>query len=40
VPPELQAFIVEDNVTIRENLVGALEELTCVRVAGTVRRRG
>jgi len=31
----LQAFIVEDNPTIRENLVGTLEELTCVKVAGT-----
>lgn len=31
----LKAFVVEDNATIRENLVGALEELTCVRVAGT-----
>jgi two-component system OmpR family response regulator len=30
----LQAFVVEDNPTIRENLVGTLEELTCVRVAG------
>jgi two-component system, OmpR family, response regulator len=32
---QLQAFVVEDNPTIRENLVGTLEELTCVRVAGT-----
>jgi len=32
--PELKAFVVEDNATIRENLVGTLEELTCVRVAG------
>jgi len=31
----LQAFIIEDNATIRENLVGTLEELTCVHVAGT-----
>ena len=31
----LQAYIVEDNPTIRENLVGTLEELTSVRVAGT-----
>ncbi len=31
----LQAFIVEDNPTIRENLIGTLEELTCVKVAGT-----
>ena len=30
----LQAYIVEDNPTIRENLVGTLEELTSVRVAG------
>jgi two-component system, OmpR family, response regulator len=32
---QLQAYVVEDNPTIRENLVGTLEELTCVRVAGT-----
>lgn len=32
---QLLAFIVEDNATIRENLVGTLEELTCVKVAGT-----
>jgi DNA-binding NarL/FixJ family response regulator len=32
---ELKAFVVEDNATIRENLVGALEELTCVKVTGT-----
>ncbi len=31
----LQAFVVEDNPTIRENLVGALEELTCMKVAGS-----
>ena len=31
---ELKAFVVEDNATIRENLIGALEELTCVRVVG------
>ena len=31
----LQAFVVEDNPTIRENLIGTLEELTCVRVTGT-----
>lgn len=31
---QLLAFIVEDNATIRENLVGTLEELTCVKVAG------
>ncbi len=32
---QVQAFVVEDNPTIRENLVGTLEELTCVKVAGT-----
>ncbi len=31
----LKTFVVEDNATIRENLVGTLEELTCVRVVGT-----
>lgn len=31
---ELKAYVVEDNATIRENLIGTLEELTCVRVAG------
>lgn len=31
----LQAYVIEDNPTIRENLVGTLEELTAVRVAGT-----
>ena len=34
-PVFLQAFVIEDNATIRENLIGTLEELTCVRVAGT-----
>lgn len=33
-PVQLQAYVVEDNATIRENLVGTLEELTCVKVAG------
>lgn len=32
---ELKAFVVEDNATIRENLVGTLEELTCVRVSAS-----
>ena len=32
--PELKAYVVEDNPTIRENLIGALEELTCIRVVG------
>ncbi len=31
---ELAVFVVEDNVEIHENLVGALEELTCVKVVG------
>jgi two-component system OmpR family response regulator len=31
---ELKAYVVEDNTTIRENLIGTLEELTCVRVIG------
>ena len=31
----LQTFVIEDNPTIRENLIGTLEELTCVKVMGT-----
>ncbi len=31
---ELKAFIVEDNATIRENLIGALEELACIKALG------
>ncbi|RYF18974.1 MAG: response regulator [Comamonadaceae bacterium] len=31
---QLAVFIVEDNPEIHENLVGALEELTCVKVVG------
>ncbi|MBI2771487.1 MAG: response regulator [Burkholderiales bacterium] len=31
----LRAFVVEDNANLRENLIGALEELTCVKVVGT-----
>ncbi len=31
---ELRTFIVEDNVTIRENLIGTLEELACIRALG------
>ena len=34
-PVHLQAFVIEDNATIRENLIGTLEELTRVKVAGT-----
>ena len=30
----LAAFVVEDNAEIRENLGGALEELTCIKVVG------
>ena len=32
--PRLKTYIVEDNVTIRENLVGTLEELTCIAAIG------
>jgi len=31
---ELRTYIVEDNATIRENLVGTLEELAAVRAVG------
>jgi DNA-binding NarL/FixJ family response regulator len=31
---QLEVFVVEDNAEIQENLVGALEELTCVKVVG------
>lgn len=31
----LKTYIVEDNPTIRENLIGTLEELACVRAVGT-----
>jgi len=31
---QLSVFVVEDNAEIHENLVGALEELTCVKVVG------
>ncbi|MGJ7607733.1 response regulator [Variovorax sp. LT1R20] len=30
----LQTYIVEDNLTIRKNLIGTLEELTCTTVVG------
>lgn len=30
----LKTYIVEDNLTIRENLVGTLEELTCIETIG------
>jgi two-component system OmpR family response regulator len=32
--PRLKTYIVEDNSTIRENLVGTLEELTCIIAVG------
>lgn len=32
--PRLKTYIVEDNVTIRENLVDTLEELTCISAIG------
>lgn len=32
---DIKTFIVEDNATSRDNLAVALEELTCVRVAGS-----
>ncbi|MBA3771011.1 MAG: response regulator [Ramlibacter sp.] len=31
---ELRTYIVEDNATIRENLIGTLEELACVKALG------
>jgi len=31
---QLSVFVIEDNAEIHENLVGALEELTCVKVVG------
>jgi two-component system OmpR family response regulator len=31
----LKTYIVEDNPTIRENLIDTLEELACVTVVGT-----
>ncbi len=33
----LHAYVVEDNPSLCENLVGTLHELTCVRVIGTGR---
>ena len=35
VPVQLDVFVVEDNQEIQENLVGTLEELTCVKVVGS-----
>ena len=33
-PLDLRTFFVEDNATIRENLIGTLEELACIRSLG------
>ncbi len=30
----LKTYIVEDNATIRENLIGTLEELACIKAIG------
>ena len=32
---KVPAFLIEDNATIRENLISALEELTSVHIVGT-----
>lgn len=37
---ELHAYVVEDNPSLCENLVGTLEELTCVRAIGTGSTEG
>lgn len=37
---ELRTYIVEDNATIRENLVGALEELASIRALGWAETEG
>lgn len=31
---QLKTYIVEDNATIRENLIGTLEELACIQALG------
>ena len=31
---QLRTYIVEDNATIRENLIGTLEELACIKAVG------
>ena len=36
----LRTYIVEDNATIRENLVGTLEELTCIETIGYAEAEG
>ena len=37
---ELRTFFVEDNATIRENLIGTLEELACIRALGWADNEG
>lgn len=37
---QLAVFLVEDNAEIRENLTGALEELSCVKVVGFAVNEG
>lgn len=37
---ELRTYIVEDNATIRENLIGALEELACIKALGWAESEG
>ena len=32
---KLKTYIIEDNPTIRENLIGTLEELACIKPVGT-----
>lgn len=33
--PVLAAYVIEDNPTVRDSLIEALEELTCVQVVGS-----
>ena len=37
---ELRTYIVEDNATIRENLIGTLEELACIKALGWAETEG
>ncbi|NKE67247.1 response regulator [Ramlibacter sp. RBP-2] len=37
---ELRTYIVEDNATIRENLIGALEELASIKALGWAETEG
>lgn len=37
---ELKTYIVEDNATIRENLIGTLEELACIKAMGWAETEG